>query len=338
SSGESLLTLVNDLLDHSKLEAGKLSLDSVGFDLAHMVRDTIKTLDLAATEKGLTTSYSVDPEVQAVVVGDPGRIRQVLVNLVANAVKFTHDGGVAVSVSVESVSSTRAVIRFAVEDTGIGMSQEQANAVFRPFEQAGPSVGRVYGGTGLGLTICQRLVELMGGRIWIESAEGQGSTFFFTVEVGTEVPKRDHDSEMPTDRSELEVVVLTDSERRSMTEGLAGARVRTIHLGSSAETTDALIPALQKKRAHIVILDFRDQSLQAAAGVLPVSGEAKIVILTPSGQRGDAARCRELDISAYLTGSVTSADISSAIDAVVEGVPGLITRHWLRERRTGAAA
>lgn len=338
SLGETLLTLVNDLLDHSKIEAGKLSLDAVPFDLTHIVRDTIKTMDLAATEKGLTTSYSVDSEVQSVVVGDPGRIRQVLVNLVANALKFTHDGGVTVSVSLDGVSGSRAAVRFAVEDTGIGMSQTQANAVFQPFEQAGPSVERVYGGTGLGLTISQRLVELMGGRIWIESVKGEGSTFFFTVEVGTTVPKTDKDSTMPAHRSELEVVVLTDSERRAVTEGLAGARVRTINLGSSAEATDALMSTLEKKPAHIVILDFRDHSLQAAAGVLPVSGEAKIVILTPSGQRGDAARCRELNISGYLTGSVTATDISSAIDAVIEGVPGLITRHWLRERRSGAAA
>ena len=337
SSGESLLTLVNDLLDHSKIEAGKLSLDAVAFDVAHLVRDTVRSLDLAAAAKGLTTSHSVDPEVPSVVVGDPGRIRQVLVNLIGNAVKFTHDGGIIVSASLDSTSGSRAVIRFAVEDSGIGMSGPQASAVFQPFEQADSSTGRVYGGTGLGLTISQKLVELMGGRIWLESEEGTGSTFLFSVEVGTVLPKKDQTSEMPADRSELEIVVLTDSERRVVAEGTTGARVRTIRLSSSSEATDALIPALKKKTAHIIVLDFRDHSLQAAAGVLPVSGAAKIVILTPSGQRGDAARCRELNISAYLTGSVAASDISSAIDAMVDGVPGLITRHWLRERSAGTS-
>lgn len=332
SSGESLLTLVNDLLDHSKIEAGKLAIEKVPFDLAHTVRDTVRSLELAASDRGLTMGYTVDPEVPGVVVGDPGRVRQVLVNLIGNAVKFTHDGRINVSASVESAQSERALLRISVEDTGIGMLPEQTQAIFQPFEQAESATGRVYGGTGLGLTISQELVELMGGRVWVESTAGEGSAFSFTIDVGTAVPKSTADTEFPAERSELEIVVLTDAARRAVADGLAGARVRTIRLTDSSQATEALVPALERTPAHVVLLDFRDHSLHAAAGVLPVLGEAKVMILTPAGQRGDAGRCRELDVSAYLTGSITAADVSAAVDAIVAGVPGLITRHWLRER------
>ncbi len=183
SSAEALLDIINDLLDFSKIEAGKLALDSIDFNLATCLNETLKTFALTTQEKGLLLSGQIAPEIPVVLIGDPGRLRQVVTNLVGNAIKFTAAGEVEVKIELEAQHDDTRCLHFAVRDTGIGIAAEQQRAIFEAFTQADSSTTRQYGGTGLGLTICQRLVALMGGRLWVESAIGQGSTFHFTAQL-----------------------------------------------------------------------------------------------------------------------------------------------------------
>jgi len=331
SSGDSLLTLINDLLDHSKLDAGKLTIDAIAFDLTHTIEDVVTSLDFTAVERGLSLTREIASTAPALVVGDPGRVRRVLVNLVGNAIKFTHTGGITVRVGVDSTSEGFTRILFSVADTGIGLSPERAEAIFEPFEQAADSTASEYGGTGLGLSISRKLVELMGGEMWVESVEGEGSTFFFTIRLGV-VDDEAVDKPAPADRSQVCAVVLTDTDRRSLADALLGARVKTVRVKDADHASQALAKIRSDEPVHLIIVDFRDHGLQAAAAVLPLAEGSRLMILTPSGQRGDAARCRELGIDAYLTGSLNAAELSAAIDAVISGTPELITRHWLQER------
>ena len=183
SSAESLLTVINDILDVSKIEAGKLDIDQAEFSLRDCLGETLKTLALRAHEKDLELALRVRPDVPDDLLGDPTRLRQILFNLVGNAIKFTDSGEVSVQVSVESNDADRAMLHFAVADTGIGIPPEKREVIFEAFAQADNSTSRRYGGTGLGLTISSRLVAMMGGRMWVESEVGQGSTFHFTLKL-----------------------------------------------------------------------------------------------------------------------------------------------------------
>ena len=183
NSAQSLMVILNDILDFSKIEAGKLQIEAVGFSLASLLQDSLKTLDARASLKGLTLNCKTADNLPDRVRGDPVRIRQVLTNLCDNAIKFTAQGGVFVEVSVESVSRADVQLHFAVRDTGIGIAPEKQQGIFEAFSQADASTTRKFGGTGLGLTICARLVELMAGRLWLESQPGLGSTFHFTIQV-----------------------------------------------------------------------------------------------------------------------------------------------------------
>jgi signal transduction histidine kinase len=180
-SGDTLLTLINDILDFSKIEAEKLELEMVDFDLRATVEDSLDILVERATDKELELGCLIHPKVDTWVRGDPGRLRQVLINLVGNAIKFTASGGVIVRLTCEAESAQGSVVRFEVEDTGIGISSAVQAILFQPFTQADASTTRQYGGTGLGLAICVRLVALFGGALGVESAPGQGSVFWFTV-------------------------------------------------------------------------------------------------------------------------------------------------------------
>jgi signal transduction histidine kinase len=182
-SGEALLTIVNDILDFSKIEAGKLELEIVELDLSHLVRGTMELLRETTKAKGLDLRASIDPDAPTELRGDPGRIRQVLINLVGNAIKFTKRGEVSLSISVDRQTEETASLRFRITDTGIGINLETQARLFQAFTQADGSMSRRYGGTGLGLAICKQLVEKMGGNIGVESAAGAGSTFWFTVEL-----------------------------------------------------------------------------------------------------------------------------------------------------------
>ena len=182
-SADSLLIVINDILDFSKIEAGKLELDSVEFDLAELLRDALAPLEVLARQKGLDLWQRLTPAVPMRLVGDPGRLRQVLLNLAGNAVKFTETGSVGIFAEERSARRRTAMrrIHFQVRDTGIGIPSEKQALIFEPFRQADGSTSRRYGGTGLGLSICARLVSMMGGRIWVESQPGAGSTFHFTI-------------------------------------------------------------------------------------------------------------------------------------------------------------
>jgi|SRR5438477_3102715 len=181
SSGEALLSVINDILDFSKVESGKLELERIGFNLYNCVGDTMKTMALRAHEKGLELAYDVGADVPPNLIGDPGRLRQILVNLVGNAIKFTEKGEVLVEIAKQSEDEAKIELHFKVTDSGIGIPPEKHSILFHAFTQADSSTTRKYGGTGLGLAISARLVEMMGGKMWLESAEGQGSTFHFTV-------------------------------------------------------------------------------------------------------------------------------------------------------------
>ncbi|HSP66157.1 MAG TPA: ATP-binding protein [Bryobacteraceae bacterium] len=192
-SADGLLSLINDILDFSKIEAGKLSLETISFRLRESLAQTLKTLTVLAQEKGLALHVRVDPEVTDVVVGDPARLGQILVNLVGNAIKFTSSGEVTVSVHPESSQDQGVLLRFTVKDTGIGIPPERQQEIFSAFTQADASTTRQYGGTGLGLTISSRLTKLLGGTIWVDSQPGKGSSFHFTARFGIPVKTRSRD-------------------------------------------------------------------------------------------------------------------------------------------------
>jgi len=183
ASGEGLLKLINEILDFSKIEAGKLDLETVTFSLRESVVQTVKSLKRSAQEKGLDLHWQMDPQVTDRVSSDPVRLRQIIVNLVGNAIKFTDSGGVTLLVHKESQDGADMIVRFSVKDTGIGIPPEKQKEIFSSFTQADNSMTRKYGGTGLGLTISRRLVELLGGRIWVESEPGAGSAFHFTARL-----------------------------------------------------------------------------------------------------------------------------------------------------------
>ena len=196
-SAQGLLTVINDILDFSRIEAGKLDLETVNFSLRESLAQTMKALTLRAQQKGLDLNLHVDPQVVDLVSGDPVRLRQIIVNLVGNAVKFTSSGGVTVSVQRESQEDGHVTMRFTVKDTGIGIPPGRQKEIFSPFTQADNSTTRKYGGTGLGLTISRRLAELLGGRIWVESEPGKGSSFHFTARLGVAVETKDKRAPQP---------------------------------------------------------------------------------------------------------------------------------------------
>jgi PAS domain S-box-containing protein len=348
SSADSLLTVINDILDFSKIEAGKLSLDPIDFHLPDSIHDTVKTLAWRAQEKGLELICYLAPEVPEMVVGDPGRLRQILTNLIGNAIKFTHQGEVVVRVGVEEETSTEVELHFAVADTGIGLAKEKQDLIFEAFTQADSSTTRQYGGTGLGLTICTRLVRMMGGRIWVESEVGAGSTFHFTARFGRSqetVPMG-----VSADVTELEglpVLVVDDNETNGrLLEGLLrNWRMEPFVVKNGEAALLAMEQASAAERPFTVaLLDVQMPGLDGftLAEMIkqrPEFARTEILMLTSAGQRGDAARCRELGIAAYLTKPIKQSELLDAIIAIcchaspLEKPQALVTRHLIREYR-----
>ncbi|MDD2337896.1 MAG: response regulator [Geobacteraceae bacterium] len=348
SSAEALMTIINDILDFSKIEAQKLDIETVPFNLRDSMGDILQTLSVRAAEKGLELAYRVSPEVPDAVIGDPGRLRQIIVNLVGNAIKFTDKGEVVVAVfpEVSKEGEGEAVFHFTVADTGIGVPAEKQKRIFESFTQADTTTTRRYGGTGLGLTISVRLVDLMGGRIWLESEVGKGSVFHFTVVLNLQkgLPVR----QIPEKLANLEglpVLVVDDNatNRRILEELLKGWGM----LPTTAEGGLAALGILENLREienpfRLFLLDVNMpvmDGFEVAKRIREQAGYAgtPLMILTSSGLRGDATRCRDLGIAAYLTKPVKQSSLLDAIMTVlgttdpVGAVAPLVTQHTLRE-------
>jgi PAS domain S-box-containing protein len=347
TSADSLLAIINDVLDFSKIEAGKLDLESIEFNLHDAVSQAVKSLALRAHEKNLELNCEIARGVPQWVEGDPARLRQVLINLVGNAVKFTERGEVTVRVECQPSNGNALQLHFAVSDTGIGIPKEKQALIFDPFAQADASTARRYGGTGLGLSISTRLVSMMGGRMWLESEPGKGSTFHFTI---TAKPGRSAvlpDARMDTARLQgLRVLVVDDNPTNCQALELMlshwGMRVTLTRDGQ--EALEVLEQALAANEPFaLIIADARMPGLDGFGlaeriKARPQLATATIMLLTSSGQRGDAARCRELGVAAYLIKPVAQSELLEAILRVLGAQPeaaraSLVTRHLLRETR-----
>jgi CheY-like chemotaxis protein/HPt (histidine-containing phosphotransfer) domain-containing protein len=348
TSAGSLLTVINDILDFSKMEAGKFRLDPIAFNLYDSLDNTLKALAPQADAKGLELIYQIHPNVPATLVGDVGRLNQIIVNLVGNAIKFTAQGEVVVRVEHESATDGMVYLHFAVRDTGIGIPNDQLLLIFEAFTQADGSTTRKSGGTGLGLTISKQLVEMMGGRIWVESAPAQGSTFHFSVLFKLQPPAAARPGRADLSRVRgLRVLVVDDNAtyRRVLAETLAHWQMQPVAVASSLQ---ALMILEQGRRAHepfgLVLLDAVMPGLDGFALAERIKqhaelAEATIMMLTAGGQRGDAVRCRELGIASYLTKPIKQSELLDAI-LMVLGRPlqedahsAPVTRHSLRESR-----
>ncbi|HYN15323.1 MAG TPA: response regulator [Terriglobales bacterium] len=347
-SGQGLLGIINDILDFSKVESDKLGLDEIAFDLPDCIADSVRNLALKAHEKGLELACRIGAGVPQHVFGDPGRLRQVLLNLVDNAVKFTEKGEVLVEAEAVARRDGKLELSFTISDTGIGIPPDKQHPLFEAFSQVDSSTTRRFGGTGLGLAICQRLVNLMGGRIWLESETGQGSRFYFTISLRE---ARSEQTPAAPARPEalvgVPLLVVDDNatNRKILCEVTRGWGMHAqavedgpaaIHEMESARQTGksyrvALIDACMPEMDGFQLAERMQHDPRLAGAV--------IMMLTSSGQRGDAARCRQLGIAAYLVKPIRNSELMQALLTVLGQpageAPPLVTRHSLREARTG---
>ncbi len=301
------------------------------FSIRDTIGDTIRTLSTKAAEKGLTLTHELVGDVPEGLRGDPGRLRQVLINLVSNALKFTHVGGVAVTVSAQSNTEDACELHFSIADTGIGIPPDQQEAIFDIFAQADGSTTRRYGGTGLGLTISAQLVEMMGGRVWVESEVGVGSTFHFTARL--EIVDDTTAVVATTDLSRTTVLAIGGGDgQRSVTEMLRQGGMHPMAAATARDALDLLDHMAPGERPHALIIDAVNE-YDVPSRLVDL--DIPIVLLANPGRRGDAARYRELGVAGYLTKPVGQADLLDAIRTAVAGTAAgaLITRHWLREHR-----
>ncbi len=317
-SADSLLSIINDILDFSKIESRKMELERIDFSLRDLLAETIRSLAIRAHQKGLELICDISPDVPPALIGDPGRFRQVLANLVGNAIKFTSEGHVLVSVDVDSVEGDDLGLHVQVIDTGIGIPGDKLQVIFDPFSQADGSTTRQFGGTGLGLTIASSLVQLMGGRLWVESVPGHGSTFHFTARLGVGVEPQEPE---PVSLTGVPVLVVDDNvvNRRYFEKTLRRWRMKPTLVDGGAPALAAIEQASRASDPFLlVLLDAnmpgmdgfevadRIRSMPEAAGVV-------MMMLSSSGQRAEAEKCRELGLSRYMVKPVAAPDLLKAI-------------------------
>ncbi len=323
SAADSLLGLINDLLDFSKIEAGKLELDLADFSLRAVLGDTLRALAIRAHKKGLELISYVQSGVPDALVGDAGRLRQSLLNLVGNAIKFTEEGEVVVRVEVasDSVPDGEVGLHFTVTDTGIGIPPEKQETIFRAFEQEDTSTTRKYGGTGLGLTIASRLVALMGGRITVESQPGRGSTFGFTARFGRQPHQPEPVACSPVLLRNLHVLLVDDNvtNRRILEEWLRGWQMEPAAVGDGLAALDALWAAAAAARPFaLVLLDARMPDTDGLSLAVKIRrrrelSAARIILLTSGDRPRDPALARELRIDAHLLKPVQQDELLKTI-------------------------
>jgi two-component system, sensor histidine kinase and response regulator len=327
-SAEALLSVINDILDFSNIEAGRLEIESIPFGLRESLLETIKGFRVRAKQKGLELRYEIPPDVSDAVVGDPSRIRQVLIHLIRNAVKFTEYGEVFVRVAQEPDDTRFTCLHFMVKDTGVGVPIEKQKKIFEPFSQVDGSMARAYGGAGLGLTISSRLAAMMGGAIWVESQPGQGSTFHFTVRLAVQDAASFHSSSFqdseplrPERLHDLRALIVDDNltNRRVLNGTLARWGLKPTAVAGGQAALQALEVA--KTAGHSFPLILLDGQMQEMDGFTlterirmdPELVGTTVLMLTSAGRPGDAARCRELGISAYLVKPVRQGELLQSI-------------------------
>ena len=342
TSADALLTLVNDLLDMSKIESGKLEIAAESFSLRDLLADISALSRAQAAEKGIDYGIQIAADVPFNVTGDPGRVRQILLNLISNAMKHTDAGGVTVSVSVSERVGNDVVVEMDVVDTGEGIPQEELGSIFDAYEQAGGGAVRRKG-TGLGLSICRQLVGLMGGRIWAESELGHGSAFHVTIPLGIHLGNVQLIQPVRSELDDLPVLVVASSrfikERYVMAAEQIGLSVVSVESRQEAIAALGMASAADHPFAlAIVTLDGDGLDFAAELRRRPDLEQMHMLVVTSVGQRGDAKRCHESNIAGYLTMPIGEDELERAIRAVLTGpspvdLSTLVTKHWLRERR-----
>ena len=348
SSAESLLALLNDILDFSKIEAGKLDLEVVDFSLRNSLESSVKGLGLEARNKGLALSSHVQSDVPDNLRGDPTRLRQIMVNLIGNALKFTSNGEVVVRVQCEEATDATAILEFTVSDTGIGIPLAKQAEIFAVFTQADSSTTRKYGGNGLGLAICKRFVELMNGSIWVESTPGLGSTFHFRLPFTLQKcpPSSVEAVDLAALRDVSALIVDNNSTNREILyELLVGWNLKPTQCEDARQALHYLEQAHAQARPFILVLlnakmpGMDGFSVAEQIKQQPHLASTIIIMFISAGLRGDAARCRELGIQAYLSRPVRHADLLQSIRMLLGMQIGtcadlpLLTTHALREHR-----
>jgi signal transduction histidine kinase/DNA-binding response OmpR family regulator len=349
SSAESLLALINDILDFSKIEAGKLDMEEIDFDIRAMMNDFASTMAFNAEEKNLEFICALHPKVPAFLVGDPGRLRQILTNLVGNAFKFTSEGEVSVHGIIEQELDTEIVLRFSISDTGIGIPEDKKDKLFQSFSQVDASTTREFGGTGLGLAISKQISETMGGEIGIESEAGKGSTFWFTVRL--KKSKKQPEPVEIADISGVKMLVVDDNptNRKIAKTQLSSWGVQCSLAKSGLEALQLLRKARQVGEIFkIAIIDRQMPEMNGEMLARNITNDESLkdtllIMMTSIGQRGDAKKMKELGFSAYLTKPVRQSDLYDCLAQVLgvsrkkakggEQKKELITRHSISESR-----
>ncbi|MGB8952034.1 MAG: two-component regulator propeller domain-containing protein [Candidatus Aminicenantales bacterium] len=348
SSAESLMNIINDILDFSKIEAKKIEFESIHFNLRDTIHGMVSSVAFQAERKRLELAYHIPAEIPDRVAGDPGRLRQILTNLLGNAIKFTSQGEVVVSLDIESQKEDKIWLHFSIRDTGIGIPADKLKAIFDPFAQADTSTTRVYGGTGLGLAIASQLVGLMGGKIWADSELGRGSTFDFILPL--ELQKGAEEEPLPikfNDIKGISVLVVDDNatNRRILKEMLTNWNMKPTVAESAREALEILKDARKAgKTFQLILIDANMPEMDGFALAEeikkhPELDKAFIMMLSSAGFRGDAMRCRKLGLSAYLTKPIKQSYLLDAIMLAL-GTPlqkgeesPLITRYTLKKAR-----
>ena len=324
SSADSLLVIINDILDYSRIEAGKITFDSVRVSVRDVVADVLKSVALPAHRKGLEVTFHVAPEVPQDVMCDPTRLRQVLTNLAGNAIKFTHSGEVVIRVSEEAKEGRQHTLRFAVSDTGIGIAPENQQRVFHAFEQADASTTRQFGGTGLGLAISRRIVEHFGGRIWLESELGRGTTIYFTVVLEEAEPEAQPESKPYVGTNDLHGVttlVIDDNEtnRRILLEMTKHWGMLPAGAASGPEGLRELTRAAEQGHPYrLILLDEQMPGMDGLEVIERIQADPRlqgvvIMMLTSCDQVSSIARCRSLGVNTYMIKPIRPAELQETI-------------------------
>lgn len=325
TAGENLLEIINDILDVSKVEAGDFTLEAVNFDLGELVESTAQVMAIGAHEKRLELNCQVSPDLPRMVVGDPVRVRQIITNLLGNAIKFTASGEVSIHVEPEPDSEDPGAVSFCVSDSGIGIPEDKLETIFDTFTQADTSTTRQYGGTGLGLTICRHLVDFMGGRIWVESETGKGSTFYFTLRLGTVAQGMDRPDVTFDDLNGLKILIIDDNP----TNRLILMETLTAWNGHPTAVEDGNLGLSELKRAEklgepyqLLLLDRRMPGIDGFGVAerikeeMPISN-VTIMMLTSDNRSEDIGRCQELGLARYLVKPVGRIRLFQAISEVL---------------------